>query len=161
DDARAPFLVRRRADERVLEEMRERAVSDVVQEGGGQRLLGDLVADAVLREQVSVDVAQARDEALHHVGAADGVRETGVLGAGEGERGDAELPDAAKTLHLRGSEQADDDRVFRRIERDEPVDRVAKDHVGASTKEVGSEAEAVAHEARATATLPSTKCTRA
>jgi hypothetical protein len=132
-------------------------VTDVVQERGGERLLGGLFVEPMARGEVALDVAKASDEALHHVRAADGVREPRMFRAWKCERGDAELPDAPQTLHLRRAEQPNDDRVVGRIERDETVNGVAKNHVGASAKDVGSRLASVANEAFATATFPSTK----
>ena len=136
DDALGPRLVVRRARDRVLEEVRERAVADVVEERGGEGVARALGRDLLPEREVAVDRAEAREEQLHHERGADGVREARVLGAGEGERRHAELADAAQALHLGRVDEARDDALLLRLERDEAVHRVAQDHVDARLADV-------------------------
>jgi hypothetical protein len=60
---------------------------------------------------------------------ADRVPEPRVLGAREGERGDAELPDPAQALNLRRVDERRDDGVLGPVERDDPVDWISKDQI--------------------------------
>ena len=94
NDPRAPFLVRRGARHGVFEQMRQRAVADVVQESRSERLARGLLGEPVARSQVALDGAQALDEAIHHMSAADRVCESRVLGPRKRERRDAELANA-------------------------------------------------------------------
>jgi hypothetical protein len=117
-----------RAWHRLLEEVRERPVPDVMEERGGQRVPRSLARDPLPKWEIAVDLAEAREEELHHVGGADRVGEARVLGARKGERREAELPDPAEALDLRGGEEAREDLLLIALERDESVDRVSENH---------------------------------
>jgi hypothetical protein len=99
-----------------------------VEEGGGDRVAASLGGGALPEGEGAVDLAEPREEQLHDVGRAHRVGEPRVFGPGKGERGEPELPDAPKTLHLsRPEETRDDGRLFR-FERDESVDGIPKNH---------------------------------
>jgi hypothetical protein len=132
-------------------------VADVVKESGSQRLARRALRKPVARRQIALHRAQALDEAIHHVSASDCVCESCVLGPGEGKGSDAKLADAPEALHLGSGEQANHDRIFDRIERNQPVDGVAQDHVETSNSDVGSASSPVAKEVSVNATVPSTK----
>ena len=112
----------------LLEEMRERPVAEVVEQRRGERFACALRRDALPERKLVLNVSQARDEALHHERRADGVRKSRVVRARVGERREAELANAPEPLNLRRLEQANDDRLLCRLEGDEPVDRIAKNH---------------------------------
>jgi len=122
--------VMRRAWDRVFEEMGERAVADVVKEGGREGVARRAGGDLLPERELVMNLSKPREQALHHERRAKRVGETGVLGTGERDGGDAELTHATKTLDLGGREEARDDLLFLRLERDEAVDRVAENHAG-------------------------------
>src|SRR5207249_1438967 len=88
DDALRPLLVVRGAGDRVLEQMREWTVTDVVEERGGQRVLRAIGRDLLPERELAVDAAETREQELHDVRGADRVSEPRVLRAGERVRRD-------------------------------------------------------------------------
>jgi len=133
-DARGPRFVMCGAGHRRFEEVRERAVTDVVQEGGRDRVACTLAGHALPEGQIAIDLSEPREEELHHVRGPDRMREPGVLRAWIGERGQPELADPAQPLHLSRAEEARYDRVFFAFERDEPMNRVTQDQARPSTQ---------------------------
>ncbi len=126
EDLLGPLLVVRRPGDGVLEEVRERTVTEVVEQGRGERVLGAVAGHPLPEGELVLDGPQAREEQLHHVRRAERVGEASVLRAGEGHVGDAELTHAAQALHLGRVEQLLDDALLLRLEGDEAVDRVAQ-----------------------------------
>src|SRR6202035_5912943 len=85
DDLLGPFLVMRRAGDRVLEQVRQRTVACVVEEGCGERVLRTLARDLLPERELAVDLAETREQELHDMRGADRVRESRVLRAREGD----------------------------------------------------------------------------
>src|SRR3954469_9265757 len=83
DDALGPPFVVGSAGNGVLEKMRERAVADVVEERGGERVAGAIARDLVPKRELAVDGAEAGEEQLHDERRAESVGEAGVLGPGK------------------------------------------------------------------------------
>jgi hypothetical protein len=107
--------------EELLGRVAEGRVADVVEEGGGSHqpsraaLLARLEwAAAALRQGVKDPAGE-----LHR---AQAVAEAAVLGAGEDQEGQTELPDPAQPLQW----PAVDQRRFQRVGADEAVDRIAE-----------------------------------
>jgi hypothetical protein len=109
----------------MLEEVRQRAVPDVVQERGRESLARTVARDPLRLGQAAADRAQAREQELHDEGGAESVGEARVLRTGESKRGHPELPYATKALHLGGVDQSLDNALLVSLERDEPMDGVA------------------------------------
>ena len=131
-DALGPRLVVRRSYDRVLEQMRHRPVTDVMEHRRRERVASAIRRELLPIRKIAMDRAKSRDEQLHHERRANGVREPRVLCAGKRQRCHAELTDAAETLNLGRVDEELDDALFVRLERDEAVHGIAKDHPRAS-----------------------------
>jgi hypothetical protein len=108
--------------------MREGPVADVVQQRGGQRVSGSLGGEPLPERQLVVQRAEPADQARHDEGGADGMRETGVVGARVCKRGETELANPPQTLQLAGFEQRWHDGFFVGFERNQAMDWVSQDH---------------------------------
>lgn len=85
--------------EGVLEGVRKRAVTNIVQKDGGKYALNFLIVDG------GVFVAQGREHFEHEPDRAEGVGKTRVLGARKYGVGKPQLTDASEPLHIRVIEQ--------------------------------------------------------
>ena len=155
-------------------------MTDVVKKRGGHRFARGLLDEPLPGREVALDLAQTREEALHHVSAADRVREAGVLGARKSERGHPSCRMRRSRCTSLVPSSRYDDRVLGGVERDEAVHGVAKDHVAGSLRMSArmqrrlrgasggifrargrrSSFGSVATDARGVAAVPSTKCAR-
>ncbi len=114
--------------DRVLEQVRERAVPEVVQERRGEGLARAFGGDSLRLRQRAVDRAQPREQELHHERRSDGVREARVLGPRKCERGHPELPDPPQPLQLGRVDEQLDDALLVALEGDEAVHGITKNH---------------------------------
>ena len=78
--------------------------------------------------ELIVNFSQTRDKKLHHMRSAECVGKPCVFGSREGEARQAELTDAAQALNLGSLEQTGNDGLFLLFERDEPMNRITKEH---------------------------------
>ena len=100
DHARGPRFVNGAAGKRLLEQVREGAMPDVVQQRCRHRIARAVGRQALPEGQRTVDLLQSNDERMHHVRGAHGMRKAGVIGAWVGEGSQSELPDSAQALHF-------------------------------------------------------------
>jgi hypothetical protein len=107
-------------------------VTNIVEEGGRDRVAGALAGHPLPERELAVDLAEPGEQESHHVSGPERVRETRVLRARERERGQPELADPPKPLDLARAQEARDDRRLVSLELDQPMDRVAEDHDRAS-----------------------------
>ena len=100
----------------------------VVQQRSGQRVSGSLRGQALPEGKVLMQFAHARDESGHHEGGAHGVGKARVVCAWVGQARQSELANVAEALHLPRFEQFHQDGLFVRLEGDQAMHGVAKNH---------------------------------
>jgi hypothetical protein len=139
NDALRPDFVTRRPGDGVLEQVGEGPVPHVVQERRSQRITRPAGRDLLPERQVVMNGAKPCEEQLHDERGAERVRESGVLGPGEGHGSDAELSNATEPLELGRRQEQLDDVLLLGLEGDEAVDGVSQDHAGRSISGAVSE----------------------
>lgn len=130
EDVAGPLLVVLRVRKDLLEQMRERAMPEVVQQRSGQTIGLRLFVEALLRWKLIAARVDPILKRLHHVGGPNRVCESRVLCAWKYQRGEPELADPAKALDLTCIEKRPNDPLRHAFEGDQTVDRVPEDHRG-------------------------------
>jgi hypothetical protein len=100
-------------------------MTEIVEQRSRERFARSFGRHALPKRKLVLNVAKAREQALHHERRADGVRKTRVIGARVSERSEPELSNAPQALDLFRFEEACDDRFLRRLERDEAMHWIA------------------------------------
>ena len=84
-----------------------------------------LAAESLPKRKLAVELAQSRDEQLHHVCRAEGMTKARVLGSWEGQASEPQLTNSSQALHLGGVEQAKHDGLLVALEADKTVNGIA------------------------------------
>jgi hypothetical protein len=100
-DALSPFLVRKCTGDGFLEEVRKRAVTQIVKECGRERFPAAIERDALGFRQRVLQCAKTLEKQLHDERGPKRMRKSRVLRPGKSHGRHAELPDPPQSLNFR------------------------------------------------------------